>query len=106
MLMMISYNLDGEEDVDERLLADDETGDVADDVGNEEDRSLLFFFTMGQHPPAEQVGLAPNRCYLFLGAELFLAFFFYSFGFFFGFRASSIFPWFSSIFPRFSSMFP
>ena len=24
-----------------------------------------FFLTMGQHPPAEQVGLAPNRCYLF-----------------------------------------
>ena len=51
MLMMISYNLDGEEDVDERLLADDETGDVADDVGNEEDGSLLFFLNNGTTPP-------------------------------------------------------
>ena len=54
MLMMISYNLDGEEDVDERLLADDETGDVADDVGNEEDRSLLFFLQWDNTP-------LPNR---------------------------------------------
>ena len=35
-----------------------------------------------------------------------IVFFFYSFGIFFGVRASSIFPWFSSIFPWFSSMFP
>ena len=54
MLMMISYNLDGEEDVDERLLADDETGDVADDVGNEEDRSQLFFLQWDNTP-------LPNR---------------------------------------------
>ena len=41
-----------------------------------------------------------------LGKGCRIVFFFYSFGFFFWLRASSIFPWFSSIFPWFSSIFP
>ena len=39
------------------LMVENDHVDDFDAVSNEEDESLLFFFTMGQHPPAEQVGL-------------------------------------------------
>ena len=59
-----------------------------------------------QQPPAATAAAGTSAAGRKRGAELFLDFCFSSFGFFWGFRASSIFPWFSSIFPWFSSNFP
>ena len=76
-------------------------------VRNPTDGFAFSYFMAKMNFLKKRAGPArPLKWLMSLGAELFLVFFFYSFGIFFGFCASSIFPWFSSIFPWFSSMFP